>query len=54
MSAPTTAPSPPVLGVLDADGLHLSDGSLAPIKGTIRHVGCDRLAQPSWHVAQPL
>ncbi len=35
-----TTPLPlPAIGVLDADGLHLSDGSLAPIKGTIRHVG---------------
>ncbi len=29
----------PALGVLDGDGLHLPDGSLAPIRGTIRHVG---------------
>jgi len=27
------------IGVLDADGLHLADGTLAPITGTIEHVG---------------
>ncbi len=27
------------IGVLDADGLHLADGTLAPITGTIGHVG---------------
>jgi len=29
----------PVIGVLDADGVHLPAGSLAPLRGTIRHVG---------------
>jgi len=38
MSSGTTA-SLSVLGVLDVDGLHLPDGSLVPIRGTIRHVG---------------
>ena len=27
------------IGVLDVDGLHLPDGSLAPVTGAIRHVG---------------
>ena len=36
MSAPATSPT---IGVLDVDGLHLPDGSLAPVTGTIRHVG---------------
>jgi len=34
-----SAPSHPLIGVLDVDGLHLADGSLAPIRGAIRHVG---------------
>ncbi len=29
----------PAIGVLDVNGLHLPDGSLAPIRGAIRHVG---------------
>ncbi len=33
-----TAP-PCVIGVLDVDGLHVTNGSLAPITGAIRHVG---------------
>ena len=37
MATPT--PAIGVLDVLDVDGLHLSDGSLAPVTGTIRHVG---------------
>jgi len=28
-----------VIGVLDVDGLHLPDGSLAPLTRAIRHVG---------------
>ncbi len=35
----TTTAAAPAIGVLDVDGLHLPDGSLAPITGTIRHVG---------------
>jgi len=31
-------PATLAIGVLDADGLHLSDGSLAPVTGAIRHV----------------
>jgi len=29
----------PAIGVLDVDGLHVTNGSLAPITGAIRHVG---------------
>ncbi len=36
MAVPTPSPS---IGVLDMDGLHLSDTSLIPIRGAIRHVG---------------
>jgi len=36
MAAPVSLPA---IGVLDVDGLHLSDGSLAPVTGTIQHVG---------------
>ncbi len=35
----TLTPPAPAIGVLDVDGLHLSDGSLAPVTGTIQHVG---------------
>ncbi len=35
----TSTPVTPAIGVLDADGLYLSDGSLAPVTGAIRHVG---------------
>jgi len=38
MTTHTTLPLP-TIGVLDVDGLHLPDGSLAPITGAIRHVG---------------
>ncbi len=31
--------SPATIGVLDVDGLHLSDTPLVPIRGAIRHVG---------------
>jgi len=34
-----TALSNAVIGVLDADGLHVPDGSLAPVTGAIRHIG---------------
>ncbi len=37
MSAQTQ--TAPAIGVLDVDGLHLPDGSLVPITGTIHHVG---------------
>ncbi len=37
MATPTT--TTPAIGVLDVDGLYLADGTLAPIRGTIRHVG---------------
>nr|MDQ2831649.1 hypothetical protein [Chloroflexota bacterium] len=36
MSASATSPT---ISVLDVDGLHLTDRPLAPITGTIRHVG---------------
>jgi len=36
MAVPIPAPS---IGVLDADGLHLADKNLVPIRGAIRHVG---------------
>jgi len=35
----TTTPTTPMIAVLDVDGLHLPDESLAPVTGTIRHVG---------------
>jgi len=35
----SSAPAHPLIGVLDVDGLRLADGSLAPIRGAIRHVG---------------
>ena len=31
--------SPATIGVLDMDGLHLSDTPLVPIRGAIRHAG---------------
>ncbi len=37
MATPVT--TTPAIGVLDVDGLYLADGTLAPIRGTIRHVG---------------
>ncbi len=39
MTTHTTTVSLPVIGVLDADGLRLPDGSLVPIRGAIRRVG---------------
>ncbi len=38
MTTHTTLPLP-AIGVLDIDGLHVINGSLAPITGAIRHVG---------------
>ena len=35
----TSTTTTPAIGVLDVDGLHLPDTSLAPIRGAIRHVG---------------
>jgi len=37
MATPVT--TTPAISVLDVDGLYLADGTLAPIRGTIRHVG---------------
>ncbi len=39
MTAHTTPLPPPAIGVLDADGLHLSEQPVVPLKGTVRHIG---------------
>ena len=46
-----TALSNTVIGVLDADGLHVPDGSLAPVTGVIRLVG-DLCPAARWRGSQ--